>query len=663
VIVIGLVAIVFVALLPAPAMAASQRATCAHVDAVEAEFLDVPPALVRRLATKSQCTLTRVPLDHTGRTAGSVDLFAHRVPAAQASRGAIVALAGGPGEGASPGLLSFAADLASVLGNRDLIILDQRGTGRSGALACPTLERQPIGPVGPAVTACAAAIGPRRAFYTTLDSADDIEVLRRDLGLERIALYGTSYGTKVALAYAHRYPDRVERLLLDSIVPLDGPDPFTRDVFVAVPRVLRSLCAKGACAGATTDPVGDLSALVKKLAATPVRGHVVGADGKRRARRLGRLRLLRILIDGDADPSLRAELPAGIRAALQGDPALLLRTARRAAGAEGIGGSVTSFSAGLYAATTCEEGPLPWVLIDPFSQRWGKAIGGAGAIPDASFFPFDRATGRASDTLRLCAHWPANGPARKPETGPLPNVPALLLSGEFDLRTPTEEAREVAALLPRATMLTVPRVGHSVLGSDISGCAARAVRRFFADQPVATTCLARDLQLVEVIERLLFRPAPVPPASLAALRPAAGVPGAAGRTLTAAKLTFEDALRQFIYSLNALFSDTFTGLGGLRGGRFSAAGDFDRYSYVPGVEITSVTSGRDASDFLSPRLRLRVSGSKAAHGLLVYDLRKGRIRGRLGGRRVNAPLDFAELLFGAREPVLRATQNCCRFVR
>ncbi len=658
-----LVAVVLGALFPASATAASQRATCARVDVEEAEFLDVSPALVRRLATKSQCTLTRAPLDHTGRAAGSVDLFAHRVPAARAPRGAIVALAGGPGQGASPGLLSFAADLAPVLGDRDLIVLDQRGTGRSGALACPTLEQRRIGPVGPAVTACAAAIGSRRAFYTTIDSADDIEVVRRELGLERIALYGTSYGTKVALAYAHRYPGRVERLLLDSIVPLDGPDPFTRDVFAAVPRVLRSLCAKGACAAATTDPVGDLEALVKRLAATPLRGDVVGADGKRRARRLGRLRLLRILIGGDADPSLRAELPAGVRAALQGDAAPLLRTARRAALAEGVGESITSFSPGLYAATTCEEGPLPWELIDPFSQRWGKAIGGAGTIPDASFFPFDRATGRASDGLRLCAHWPANGPARKPESGPLPNVPALLLSGEFDLRTPTEEAREVAALLPRATMLTVPRVGHSVLGSDISGCAARAVRRFFADQPVAVACSTRDLALAEVIEILLFRPARVPPASLAALRPAGGVPGPAGRTLAAARLSVEDALQQFIYSLNTLFTDEFAGLGGLRGGRFSATGRFDRYSYVPGVEITSVTGGGGRGDFLSPRMRLRVTGAKAARGLLVFDLRKGRIRGRLGGRRVNAPLDFGELLFGARDPVLRATQKCCRFVR
>lgn len=662
------IAAAFIAVLPGRAEAVGQPATCPRVDRDEADFLEVPRAgLLQRLASQSRCVLVRVPLDHSGRTPGAIDLFVRHVPPARASRGAVVVLAGGPGQAASSVVLELAGALAPVLSDRDLVIFDQRGTGRSGALACPTLERDQIGPLGPAVIGCATALGPRRAYYTTADSADDIELVRRELGLGLISLYGTSYGTKVALAYARGHPDRVERLLLDSVVPLDGPDPFTRDVFAAVPRVLQTLCADGACRAATPDPVGDLTALVQRLAAAPLRGHVVGADGRRRARRLGRLRLLRILIGGDLDPSLRAEFPAGVRAALEGDPAPLLRTARRAARTEAVPEPRTAFSPALFVATACEEGPLPWQLVDPFSQRWGRAIAGAGALPDASFFPFDRATGRASDMLRLCAHWPANGPARRLEAGPLPNVPALLLSGGADLRTPSEEARRLAAMLPRATALTVPFVGHSVLVNDLSECGTRALRRFFADQPIAPRCPRRGTQLGEFFSRVFYAPTAVPPRRLAEVPRAKGVPGPAGRTLAAVRLTLEDVFRQLLHSFDVLLTGRFHGIGGLRGGRFAARG-LDRYSYIPGVEISSITSrprpptGDGLSDFL-PALRLRVTGKAAARGSLVFDVIKGRISGRLGDRRVRSRLDFVQLLFNSDVPSLRAARYCCRFVR
>jgi pimeloyl-ACP methyl ester carboxylesterase len=658
---------------PSEAEATAQRVTCPRVDLDGGVFLDVPPALLQRIARRSRCMAIRVPLDYSGRTTGNLDLFTQRVPSARSSRGAIMLFAGGPGQGASSLLLESAAALAPVLTDRDLIILDQRGTGRSGALACPTLEKEQIGPLGPAVGACSSTIGPRRSFYTTPDSADDIEMVRRELGVERIALYGTSYGTKVALAYARQHPQRVERLLLDSVVPLDGPDPFTRDVFEAVPRVLGTLCANGACSAATADPVGDLAALVRRLATAPLHGYVVGGDGKLRARRLGRLRLLRILIGGDLDPSLRAEFPSSVRAALQGDAAPLLRVARRAARTDGISEPRSSFSPGLFATTVCEEGPLPWQLVDPFSHRWGRALGQAGAIPEASFFPFDRATGRASDLLRLCAHWPANGPARRLEAGPLPDVPALLLSGEGDLRTPSEEAGRVAALLPRATRLTVPFVGHSVLLNDVSGCASGAVRRFFADRPITPRCPRRAGDLAEVFSKLFFAPTALPPASLADVRPAKGVPGRAGRTLAAVGLTLGDAGHQLIYSFDALLSGAlsgrFNGIGGLRGGRFGERG-LERYSYVPGVEISSGLDApsdppraSDPSELLPSRLVLRVTGAAAARGTLEFDLGSGRVTGRLGNRRVRSRLDFLQLLTGTDVPPIRAARYCCRFVR
>ena len=85
---------------------------------------------------------------------------------------------------------------------------------------------------------------------------EDIEAIRQAGGYEKLVLYGTSYGTKVALEYAERYPQHVEALVLDSVVPAGGPEPFALATFQAIAGVLDELCANNACAGITANPLG-----------------------------------------------------------------------------------------------------------------------------------------------------------------------------------------------------------------------------------------------------------------------------------------------------------------------------------------------------------------------------------------------------------------------
>ena len=162
----------------------------------------------------------------SGVVPGGVSLFVKRIRAAQRPRrGALFVLAGGPGQSASATFNGAAlANLSAAYRSRDLIVFDQRGTGRSGLLRCRALERSNLLNAGRAAAACAGSLGARRAFYTSRDSADDIEAIRRELGVAGIALYGASYGTKVALGYALRYPANVERLALDSVVEAAGPN-------------------------------------------------------------------------------------------------------------------------------------------------------------------------------------------------------------------------------------------------------------------------------------------------------------------------------------------------------------------------------------------------------------------------------------------------------
>ena len=194
------------------------------------------------------CARMSVPLDRTGAVPGRVSLLVKRVRARRAggaTRPPLSVLAGGPGQSATE---AFGGDALGVLypayGSRDLIVYDQRGTGHSGLLRCRRLERSNLLRAGRSAAACARSLGPRRAFYTSRDSADDIEAIRVQIGAERIALFGTSYGTKLALGYAQRYPDRVDRMVLDSVVELNGPDPYYLDALAAAPRALRSLCRR-----------------------------------------------------------------------------------------------------------------------------------------------------------------------------------------------------------------------------------------------------------------------------------------------------------------------------------------------------------------------------------------------------------------------------------
>jgi pimeloyl-ACP methyl ester carboxylesterase len=514
---------------------------------------------------------------------------------------------------------------------RDVIIFDQRGTGRSGLLRCRRLERANLFDAGPPAGACARRLGARRAYYTTRDTGDDIDALRTALGAERLALYGTSYGTKVALSYAQRYPDRVDRLVLDSVASLDGPDPYYRDSTTAVPRVLRSLCGR-LCAW-TADPVVDLSRLVRRIGARggAIPGSVVDARGRHRRDRLTRVDLFSVLLAGDFDPTLRAAFPGAVEAALRGDVTPMLRLRRRAVEIDAEPPPPRALSSAVYAATTCEEIPMPWPRSAPpdDAERHRLAAADAATVPDSEFEPFDRATALASDTLELCESWPAAPVAPDLGSGPLPDVPVLLVEGADDLRTPVENAERTAQSFPRARVIVAPDTGHSAIGSDYRGCAQRAFARFIQGRAVPANCPRRAHA---------FPAEPPPPRRLSAIRPLRGTPGIRGRTLAAMKLTLRDVLGD---SLTALVFGPGDGDGarggGLRAGHYRIGSDetleLHGVVYVPGVTVT----GR-IEHFLARRQsgRLRIGGSAAPHGVLTIP--RFRIAGRLGGRRVSGDL-------------------------
>lgn len=562
------------------------------------------------------CGTLTVPLARDGRTAGAVGLAVARRPAAaDPTATAVVALAGGPGQAARPFATSFAGALAPLLAGRDLLVFDQRGTGGSDPLRCDALAADGSG----AVRACADELGAARGYYRSVDSALDIEALRAAGGYERLVLYGVSYGTKVALTYAALFPGRVAALVLDSVVPLDGPDAFGRPSFAALSRVLGELCAAGACRTASPTPGGDLRRLAARLARTPLAGTITGPSGTRIRVRTGEAGLWKVLLGGDLNPALRAELPGAVRAALRRDATPLLRLVARAQGLSGTTGlqRASEVNDVLFTATRCGEGPFPWNPAADATTRAAQAQAALRGTPASAFAPFTRATALRSSVLALCAGWPADGADPVP-LGPLPDVPTLVLSGTADLRTPLEEARRAVRSIPGALVAPVAQTGHSVLGSDIGGCSDDLLAAFATGDPAA--CTPRPSPI---------RPTPMPPTRLDAL------PGgsAASRAARAVLLTLDDVRRQLIGDAIAAGRDVRAGsrTGGLRGGVAivgSRGVTLRRVVYVPGVRVSGTLAlERGASS------AFRVEGRAAVRGRLVID-GSGRVSARLGGRRV-----------------------------
>jgi pimeloyl-ACP methyl ester carboxylesterase len=265
-----------------------------------------------------QCAKVDVPLDRSGAVPGAVSLSVSRLPASSnPTNTAVVALAGGPGQAALPLTEDFATTLKPEIADKDLLVFDQRGTGLSGALDCTALHRRQS--LLKVASRCATELGAGRGFYRTSDSVEDIEALRVAGGYSKLVLFGVSYGTKVALAYAAAHPDAVAALVLDSVVLPEGPDPFQRSTLTGAPRVLRDLCAGTACQGATDNVTRDLKSLATKLRTSSLKGKVVLSSGRRTRLAMGQGDLLAILLAGDLNPTLRAELPGSMRAALRGD--------------------------------------------------------------------------------------------------------------------------------------------------------------------------------------------------------------------------------------------------------------------------------------------------------------------------------------------------------
>ena len=332
------------------------------------------------------------------------------------------------------------------------------------------------------------------------------------------------------------------------------------------------------------------------------------------------------MFDSDYNPAIRAGVPVAVRAALDnGDPAPLLRLIDTAAVLSRLP-PARVFSAARYA-TVCEETPLPWPRGAPFEQRAQHARDQAASLGPGAFFPFSYEEAKA-DEIDLCLRWP-EASAPPPSGGAYPAVPAFVLQGGEDLRTPPAGSARVAAAL-RAQRVIVPGVGHAVVGGDPSRCGIRRLFAFLRGRPAAAACPRVPTEV----------PATgVPPTSLGQLAALRGVPGRAGRTVAALDVTLDD----LTFSLSPALGSPLMGAG-LRGGSFRLRRRtivLDGLQVVPGVRVSGKLPRRGSA-------RLRISGRSAARGRVRISPSRRGARAARGPERARAPAGGAAAAGGER---------------
>ena len=418
------------------------------------------------------------PADPSGRKI-HLRLALIRGSAARAAPDLVVFLAGGPGQSAVDSWPLIAPALQPVLEHRDVVLLDQRGTGGSHPLTCPKAEHaaqlarkarhagppqrptvaQPAADHSAETQACLAEIeksaDPR--FFTTTDDVDDLIALRHALGNPRFDLVGVSYGTRVAQQYAMRDPAGVRSIVLDSVLPNSSivGESIASNLQDALEADFGLCRAEPACLKAFGNPSADLAELRKRIAHDPpvvtYRDPTTNAEHKgtlNEARLAGVVRLFAY------SPLTAALLPLSLHQALEGHYAPLLAQSRLLASQ--LGHQIDS---GLELAVLCTE-DVPLLKPDPAAK---------GTLLGARFI---------GELQRQCAGWPRGALPADFHQPLRTDIPTLILEGQFDPITPPRYGKAVLAHLGDARLLIARGQGHNVIGA---GCMPRLVGKFIAD--------------------------------------------------------------------------------------------------------------------------------------------------------------------------------------
>ncbi|MDE2625856.1 MAG: alpha/beta hydrolase [Burkholderiales bacterium] len=442
------------------------------------------------LRNSVQCGVVQRALDPAHPDGTRIDVHYVVVPAMARRKlpDPVFLLAGGPGQSAI-GVAAQVMGLFSRLNNRrDIVFVDQRGTGRSAPLQCADAKRESLAEQADPeaqvrlLMQCQADLrklpyikAPSDlGFFTTTIAMGDLDAVRRQLGAQQIDLVGISYGTRAALEYMRQFPQAVRRSVLDAVAPPDMvlPTSISTDSQAALDALFAACDGEAVCRRTYPTLRADWAGLLAGLPRPVTANHPLSGVPERFT--MTRDMVLGAVRGALYTPATAAALPAAITEAAAGRYDALV----------GMGGLLGSrngvpLAMGMHFSVVCAED----------APRMDRATDAPGA---------DFGTGFATLYRRVCARWPRGAVPAAFYTVPASRTPTLLFSGGLDPATPPRHGARVArALGAAARQVIVPNAGHGVLAI---GCARDLLYRFI-DAAEDRDASAIDASCVEGIPR------------------------------------------------------------------------------------------------------------------------------------------------------------------
>jgi pimeloyl-ACP methyl ester carboxylesterase len=592
------------------------------------------------------------PLDPSGAISGRISIhfeFYRHYEAGKALE-TLVATEGGPGYPATLSRDDYLALFEPLRRRHDVLLMDNRGTGQSGAVDCRDLQTAEKWTVE-LTAACGRSLGNRASLYSTAYAADDLAAILEALGAAKIDLYGDSYGTYFEQVFAVRHPNTLRSIVLDGAYPLTGADyawypsyaPAMRDKFDIVCRRFPP------CARLPGTSIARMLPVLQELRSHPFPAMAVDSDGKELEFTADASQLAIVMFGAAPAFATAREFDAAARAFSGGDRVPLLRLM-----AETISGvdsrdptaDATKWSAGLAAAVMCQDPP------QIFDMRLAPALRLAdrdraiarrkAALPD-TYAPFtiDEYRGMPLDYsfIDQCVEWPVAPPTHPGSQvvgadPQYPDVPALIVSGELDDITTMADGAAVAHAFKHGTQVRIANSFHvNALSRSRSPCGAQIVRRFVETLQSGDTSCAADVPPLRLVPQFALHVADLEPAA-----------AAEGNRANAALLRWVQAAVQTAGDVLARLSGNSTGQGvGLRGGTFRVANDASAIhvalDQVRWTEDLAVSGKIDEPTARSGTVHasLHLAGAQEFTGDLAVEWPEGvadavaSVHGRLGG--------------------------------
>ena len=450
------------------AQAQAARVT-AQADSPPRPFLS--PCRMPEIQSRAWCGRYEVFEDRVAKHGRRIALNMVILPAfaARPAPDPVFFFAGGPGQSAASisGALGE-GPLAKLREQRDLVFIDQRGTGASNPLTCNLYNDdndlrgyfEDMFPVEQ-VRACREGLEKIANLkqYTTSNAIEDLDDVRRALGYEKINLYGGSYGTTVALAYLRRYRGHVRSAILAGVAPTDLklPLPFAKGAQYAMAHLIDDCAAEVACRAAFPNLREEFRAVLDRLMKEPASVELVN-PWTEKAERLSLRRgpfteRLRMMLYDHGTARL---VPLLIHRAYQGDfkPFILVALPQARA-------VYQSLSLGMYFSVTCSES-VPFITEEDVRKETVNTFLG---------------DYRVRVHQRACREWPQAVIPRQFTSAVESDAPVLMLSGEVDPASPHWLGAEVAHHLPNGLQVTIPYGGHAYFSACISDITAEFISK------------------------------------------------------------------------------------------------------------------------------------------------------------------------------------------